>query len=122
MDAVECRAYLQAAVDSRATDGREAELNAALGLPAAGVLPWQALERRADATTTPPADANINQQSLLQRVFARTTAGFLGIGMPMPGVGEPSYPAFSTGATGEQLDEGASGSALALAEGDPPLR
>lgn len=101
MDAVECRAYLQAAVDSRATDGREAELNAALGLP---------------------ADANINQQSLLQRVFARTTAGFLGIGMPMPGVGEPSYPAFSTGATGEQLDEGASGSALALAEGDPPLR
>ena len=57
---VRCAAYLEAAASGSALEGREAELNQHLGL-ASNQVPWQALEVRADATTTPPADANIPQ-------------------------------------------------------------
>ncbi len=110
--------YLQAAVESRAVDGRESELNASIGLGAAGVLPWAALdpgeiranpEARADVATTglPAADRQTMQDSILARVFARSTAAFLRVDMPSVGVGEASYPVFATGTEGGFAARGA---------------
>lgn len=108
---VRCGAYLSAVASGGQIEGREQELNQHLGLTG-NTVPWEALapiEQRADATTAPPSGSNIPQQSILERVFARSDTAFLGVAMPSVGVGEPSYPVFSAGATAEQLDTGASG-------------
>lgn len=117
--------YLQAAVESRAVDGRESELNAALGLGAAGLVPWEALapredraagdvEQRQDVATEAPATGNpVNQASILSRVFARTAAAYLRVDMPAVGVGEASYPVFTSGTTAETVAKGAAHDAAA---------
>ena len=107
-----CGNYLAAAVEHRALDGREAELNAHLGL-AGNVVPFECLETRADATTTAPATTSTQQHPILARVFARTSAAFLGVDMPMVATGEANYPVFTTGVDGEQVDEGGTTDAVA---------
>lgn len=100
--------YLAAAVESRAVDGREGELNAACGLGAAGVVPWAALdpgepraEARADVATDAPAMGRPTMQdAILARVFAASATAFLGVDMPSVPVGAASYPVFTDGAGG----------------------
>ena len=110
---VRCANYLQAALETRALDGREAELNAAVGLRGANEMPWEALlpagdparrgpeERADDAITAPNTGLPTGQDTILSRVFARTAAAYLRVGMPTVGTGQASYPVFATGATAE---------------------
>lgn len=114
MREVRCARYLAAAVESRGVDGREAELNAALGLAVAGVMPWAALdpgearEARADAATSAPATGTPQtQDAILGRVFAGSVADFLRIGPRMAGPGTASFPVFSDGASGSFVAPGA---------------
>ena len=118
--------YIQAAAESRAVDGREGELNAACGL-GAGMVPWVMLappaesrhqangdEHRADVATDRPATGNpVNQAEILPRVFARTAAAFLGVDMPSVGVGEASYPVFTSGTAAATVAEAAGQDAAA---------
>ena len=105
-------AYLSAAASNRAVDGREAELQAHRGLDPQS-MPWDALmprevEERADTAITAPSTGNpINQDEILARVFAQTSAAFLRVAMPRVPVGQPSYPVFATGAAAEMADAAA---------------
>lgn len=123
---VELRAYLQSAMDGKPLDGAEQEFNKALGIGESGgavQVPWEALlppgwepreEQRADVATV-PADAmhTENMQPILARIFQRTAAAFLGITMPMAGIGERRYPVMTGGTTasmeaaGGEVDAGA---------------
>ena len=116
---VRCGNYLQAAIETRALDGREAELNAAVGLRAGNEMPWEALlpagdparrspEHRADTAITAPATGlPSGQDTILARVFAQTASAFLRVGMPTVPVGEASYPVFATGASGDMAAKAA---------------
>ena len=103
--------YLQAAVESRAVDGRESELNASFGLGNHGVLPWAALdpvEARADVATDGigAMGRQTNQDAILARVFANSVTAFLRVATPSVGVGAASYPVFTGGASGAFVAEG----------------
>lgn len=111
---VELRRYLSAAVNNRAIDGAEAELNAALEVRSAGgvTVPWEALlptpeaeaaEKRADVVTPAPATVNRTVRPVIPRVFAGGLASFLGIGMPSVGVGEQVYTYLSAGTDPEMI-------------------
>lgn len=116
---VELRAYLQAAMDGSELNGAEAEFNKALGIGSgsgAVQVPWEALlppgwspstEQRQDVATV-PADAmhTENMQPILQRIFQRTTAAFLGITMPMASIGERRYPVMTGGTTASMQSAG----------------
>lgn len=104
--------YLAAAVEARAVDGRENELNAASGLGAAGIMPWAALdpapiEARADeATDAPNVGRQTTQAAILARVFARSATSFLRVDTPSVPVGASSYPVFESGAEGAFKEKG----------------
>ena len=108
MSGVRLGRYLAAAVESRAVDGRESEANAAVGLGAANVMPWAALdpgpraaEARADVATDAPATGNPqSQDAILARVFAMSALAFLRVDTPMVPVGSASFPVFTSGAAG----------------------
>ena len=114
--------YIQAVVENRSLDGREAEYQEARGLnnssvqtlAGAGIqLPWAALlprteaELRAGASTVAPADVGVNQMPILARVFAQTAGAYLGVGFPQVGVGEVVYPVLTSGETPDMLEPGA---------------
>ncbi len=103
-DNLSLRAYLEAARTGRPLEGREAEYNAERSLPA-GSVPWAAIapiEARADAVTGSPATGNsVTQHGILDRVFAQSVAGFLGVAMPSVGIGEQAYPVITAGTTAE---------------------
>lgn len=123
---VQLRAYLQAAMDGRALEGAEQEFNQALKVGDSGgavQVPWEALlppgweprhEQRQDVATVPASDMHTeNMQPILARIFQRTAASFLGITMPMAGIGERRYPVMTGGTTasmqaaGGEVDAGA---------------
>lgn len=128
---VELRAYLSAAMEGRALDGAEAEFNESLGVQVSGggvQVPWQALaptveeraarrriiEERADVATSPGAAmATENMQPILARVFQRSIAAWLGVTMPMAGVGERNYPVMTAGTTGAMVAAGGAHDAAA---------
>ena len=104
--------YLEAFLDQTPLTGAEAELNEHRGLATQGnVLPWDALlpaagagavEVRADAPTPAPATGNpVNQQQIIQRVFARAGVRRLGVQMPSVPIGTASYPVISAGQSPE---------------------
>ena len=110
---VELREYLAEAATGRAAQGAEHELRAAIFGDAArqGLVPWEVLlpttedrevEKRVDAVTSAPTDVGASQADVLGRVFANTSAAYLGVSMPMVPVGEANFPVLSTGATGTQ--------------------
>ena len=95
-------------LDQTPLNGAEAELNEHRGLSVQGnVLPWDALlpaagaggvEVRADVVSPAPATGNpVNQQQIIQRVFARAGVRRLGVMMPVVPVGTASYPVISAG-------------------------
>ena len=114
---VALRNYLGAAAEGSPVQDAEAELNAALDLPATNYIPFQALETRdadnedletrADAETTAPSTTGARQDSIMARVFANTAANFLGVRMPTVPVGQSNFPVFTSGATGATADGGA---------------
>ena len=104
--------YLAASLSGRALDGAEAELNAAVGAVAGhgGVcVPWEVLagcrapvERRADTTTSLPADGNLTvEQEYVGRLFANSAMEFLMTRNVMLPAGSVSVPVISAGATAE---------------------
>lgn len=80
-----------AAVEKRATDGREAEIQQHFGI-GAHALPIEALRIEERAVTPAPADTGANQAEIVQPVFATGDAAFLGAFMPIVPVGEAVYP------------------------------
>ena len=111
-DRVELRRYMAAAAQDVDPGGAEKELVDALGLTNAGagvVVPWVALdvEERQDVATTAPATVNRSMESILGRVFARTSAAWAGVRMPGVGVGERDYPVLTTGTTATTEAKGA---------------
>lgn len=110
---VELSEYMAEAATGREATGVAHELRAAVFGDEArpGLVPWAALlpagdEARVDAESTAVAGQGTQQSTILERVFANTAAAFLGVSMPQVGVGDSSFPVFSSGATGELKDKG----------------
>ena len=113
IERVELRAYLCEAASGTAASGAAHELRAAVFGESArsGLVPWEALlpprqEQRADAATSAPADVGASQAEVLGRVFADTSAAYLGVEMPQVPVGEASYPVLSAGANPSTVASG----------------
>ncbi len=86
-----------AALEHRATDGAESELQAHFKL-GANQIPLSMLRTEARAVTPAPADVGANQQPVIPGVFPMSCAAFLGIDMPTVPVGEAIFPVLSTNA------------------------
>ena len=110
--------YMTTVVHDRALAGPEKELNAELRLQD-NVVPIEALESqietRADAISPqnaagaalPAGTVNTTTAPILSRVFTRTDAAFLGVGMPMVPPGERVYPVMTTGTSAAMQARGA---------------
>ena len=104
---IELRNYLSAAIKDGSLSGREKEYNAELKLDDRHVVPWDAFvdrdetEDRADVVADVSGSSpNKPRMPVIERVFRRSDASWLGISMPSVAAGEPSYPVMLTGATG----------------------
>ena len=102
-EGVEVRHYLEAALNDYPLDGKEAELQSALGLAGVGTqVPWIALlspEQRVEvrAATTAPSDSDVVVANVLGRVFASGAGAYLGVSFPAVPVGSSNYPVLSAG-------------------------
>ena len=102
-EGVEVRHYLEAALNDYPLDGREKELQDALGLAGVGTqIPWIALlspQERVEvrAATTAPSDSDVVVSSILGRVFAGGAGAYLGVAFPSVPVGSSNYPVLSSG-------------------------
>ena len=100
--------YFSAALSGKLLDGAEAELSAAAGC--AGAVPLELFqpERRTAlqngteqrAVTPSPTNADENLAGIVPALFDRSAAAWLGIEMPLVGVGDAGYPILSTSVTG----------------------
>lgn len=120
-DRISLGRYLEGIVEERQLDGAEAELRQELGLkeqaiPLEAMLPTA--EERADAVSPQNAAGNaslgfgtVNQTTgpMLNRVFTRTDAAFLGVPMPTVPAGERVYPVMVNGTTAAMVARGADG-------------
>ncbi|AXC50381.1 hypothetical protein DRW48_12405 [Paracoccus suum] len=116
----ECRAFSLARVVERAEsgrmlDGREAEVSQELekrqGAAKQGgvIVPWAALETRADAVVTTATDDNLTSRPVigpLERIFADSAAKRFGFDIRNV-TGRPTYPEITAGATPTWVAEGA---------------
>ena len=84
-----------AAFEKRATDGREAELQQHFGI-GAHAIPLEALALESRAVTPAPANTGASQAEIVQPVFARGDADYLGTWMPTVAVGEATYPVLTS--------------------------
>ena len=89
-------AIFEATLEHRTTDGREVELQQALGLTA-NQIPLALLETR--AVTPAPADTGATQAPIVPGVFPMSAGAFLGVDMPTVGVGDAVFPVLATNAT-----------------------
>ena len=85
----------EAALEHRATDGVEAEVQGHFKL-SANSIPLAMLETR--AVTPAPAQVAQNQAAIIPGVFPMSCAAFLAVDMPTVAVGEAVYPVLSTNA------------------------
>ena len=86
----------EAALEHRATDGAEAELQAHYRL-SSNAIPLALLETR--AVTPAPSDVGQNQSAIIPGVFPMSCAAFLAVDMPTVPTGEAIYPVLTTNAT-----------------------
>ena len=99
--------YVQAAMENRAADGAEGELNAAVGI-GANRFPLELLappERRVTLTedrATTAVDTQTMPRTWLDRLFAETAAMRLGITMESVPAGSASFPVTTAGASAAQ--------------------
>lgn len=99
-------AYVEAALEMRSViDGAEAELNAALEIPA-GRFPLELLAPPAEARTehraTTDIDAGAQQRTWLDRLFSETAAMHLGITFQSVAPGVSAHPVTTAGASAAQ--------------------
>ena len=85
----------EAALEHRATDGAEAELQTHYRV-AANAIPLALLETR--AVTPAPGQVAQNQSVILPGVFPQSCAAFMGVDMPTVPVGDAVYPVLGTNA------------------------
>ena len=121
-DRVSLGTYLRGYVHGVQLSGAERELAEARNLSTAGnVIPWDVLvlqeataETRADAVTPSPATGNpVGQAEIVQRVFARSATGMLGVQMPSVPVGTASFPIIGTGQSAQFVSAGTAKDAAA---------
>ena len=106
---LDLRRYVGAALEGRAADGAEAEFAQHRGLPL-GEIPLEAIapraEYRADAVTAAPSDTGQSQRTILQRIFANTSAEFLGVRFDSAAVGASVHPVITAGQSAKRLAAG----------------
>ena len=102
---LELRSYMTAIMQGHQVSGAEQELQQHFNL-AADFIPWETiaprhvpLETRADVPTPAPSTVQAAQQQILNRVFAMSSAEYLGVESPMVPVGEALYPVLTSGTT-----------------------
>ena len=93
--------YVQAAVEQRAADGAEAELNAALGF-ASNRFPLELLAPPVETRATTDTDTQTVPRRWLDRLFAGTAAERLGVTMESVPAGVASFPVTTAGAAAAQ--------------------
>ena len=109
--------YVGAALEQRAVDGAEAEYNAALEIRGAGfplelLAPAEAEAAPAPADGEPEtrattdADSSRTQRTWLDRLFAETAAGRLGLSFQSVPPGVASHPVTTAGASAAQRGRG----------------
>ena len=89
IDRANIGAIFECALEHRATDGAEAELQTHYRL-SSNAIPLALLETR--AVTPAPTDVGTNMSAIIPGVFPMSCAAFLGIDMPTVPVGEAVYP------------------------------
>lgn len=101
--------WLQSAIQGRPVAGADAEYAHAAGVTD-GTMPVDVLERdrprpgQEDRVVTPtPATQAVQMGAIVPALFVRSVAPFLGIDMPMVGIGTPAYPYLSTSVTASML-------------------
>ena len=85
----------EAALEHRATDGAEAELQTHYRV-AANAIPLALLETR--AVTPAPGQVAQNQSAIIPGVFPQSCAAFMAVDMPTVPVGDAVYPVLGTNA------------------------
>ena len=114
----ELRLAFHAVMDGKPLTGAAKELQEHRGLSGHD-LPWDMIaprpapraEHRVDAVSGAPGDSNLQQNTILGRVFARSATATLGVQMPQVATGEQNYPVITTTDTASILAKDA-------AEGD----
>lgn len=103
-DGLSLRNYLEAARTGNPLQGREAEFNTEHGL-GANQAPWEAIAPRERADVVSPGlasgDEPVSVAPIVDRVFAPSVAGFLGVRMPSVGIGEQAFPVVTGGTSAE---------------------
>ena len=112
--------YVKAALEMRALDGPEAELNSALSM-GSHQFPLEMLAPPEQRQTT-AVDVSVNQGSWLDRLFNGTAAQYLGVTFQSVGSGVASFPVTTAGATAAQLDKSGAAAAAAWTVGITELR
>jgi len=98
LDGASLGRFYEAATEHRALDGREAELQQHFGL-AANQFPVEMLmepEPETRAVTAAPTDTGATQRPIIQPIFARGDAAFLGVNMPVVPVGDSVHPVLTS--------------------------
>ena len=85
----------EAALEHRATDGAESELQSHYRV-AANAIPLAMLETR--AVTPAPGQVGQNQSTIIPGVFPQSCAAFMNVDMPVVPTGDSVYPVLSTNA------------------------
>ena len=105
--------YMKRAYSGGNLNGVERELNQELKLedshlPFSMLLPIEdKLEKRADAATNIGSTAGpTTQQNIIQQIFARSDAAFLGVQFPSVPLGQQTYPVLTAGTAGGIVAEG----------------
>ena len=99
---VSVSSYLLALLEERPLDGPEAELNTALELGGGHVMPYAALMSAADkvehyAATSAPDNADVVVNNVLGRVFAASSASYLGVNFVSVPAGASNFPVLTGG-------------------------
>ena len=99
--------YIDEVVHDHALTGASKEFREAmLGENLAGYVPWAMLEERADAATNVATAIPRTQQTIMGRVFARSSAAFLGVSSPTVPVGTIAYPRLASGTVADVRSPG----------------
>ena len=106
-DGANLGAIFNAAIEHRATDGREAEIQAHFKLGGNQVPVSMLTEHRTAGSTGAPANVGTSQAPIIPAVFPQSVAAFLSIPQPTVPVGDATFPVLSTSAAVRTPAEGA---------------
>ena len=98
LDGASLGRFFEAAIERRALDGREAEIQQHFGM-AANQFPVEMLqepEPETRAVTPAPTNTGASQRRILMPIFSRGDAAYLSVAMPVVPVGDSVHPVLST--------------------------